>query len=360
MTINDAPAVIIGPTLAINGSDNIELSDRLVELTITDDQTGLYRCEALFNNWGTVETEFGYVLSDRQLLDFGKEFSVSYGPDNDQLFTGRIMGMEGLFLANGARLLRILGEDKLQDLRMTRRTRHFGGESTVTDADVINQIAQNHGLEAELDIETVSHQCLTQVNESDLAFLRRRARALDADIWLDEDTIHVIARHRHTREPSILRFQSDLIEFVVLADLTEQRTALRVTGWDAVSKEAISFEATESVIQNELRDLESGVSLLSEAIGERKEVIAHTVPLDSSAVEAQAKSYFRTRARRFVTGTAIVSTVGRYRVGQYVRFRELDILFDGDYVITGIQHLFDRVGGGMRTELLVERPGIGQ
>jgi hypothetical protein len=61
-----------------------------------------------------------------------------------------------------------------------------------------------------------------------------------------------------------------------------------------------------------------------------------------------------------VTGTAIVKTVGTYHVGDYVTFREIDVLFDGDYMVTGVQHFFDRSGGGMRSELLVERPGIGQ
>ena len=360
MTTTTTTAVQVQPTLAIDGTENLELSNRMVEMTITDDQTGLYRCEVQFDNWGNVDGEVGYVLSDRRLVDFGKELSVSYGPDNDQLFTGRIMGIEGLFLADGSRLLRVLVEDKLQDLRMTRRTRHFGGgdDGAVTDEDVINQIAQDHGLTAELDIETVSHKRLAQVNESDLAFLRRRARALDADIWLDEDVLHMVARHRHPREPNVLRYQSELMEFVVLADLAEQRTAVRVSGWDATSKEAVSHEATESAIQSELGDLLSGVSLLGE-LG-KKEVIAHTVALDSSEAEARANAFFRMRARRFVMGTAVVKTLGRYHVGDYVTFRELDVLFDGDYVITRVQHLFDRVGGGMRTELLVERPGIGQ
>lgn len=360
MTEDGTGVVVARPTLAVDGHDNLELSDRVVEMTISQDQTGLFRCEVLFDNWGPVEQGFSYVLSDRRIIDFGKTFTVKHSGDSSVLFSGRIMALEGMFLANGSRLLRVLAEDRLQDLRMTRRTRHFGDGDSVTDSDVIRQIANDHSLQTSLDIEEVNHKRLAQVNESDLAFLQRLARGLDADIWLDNDTIHVISRSRHGGQALELAYQERLLEFVVLADLAEQRTSVTVSGWDATNKQAVSHEATERVIQREIGNLTSGVSLLSQAIGQRTEVIAHTVALDSGEAEARANAYFRMRGRRFVTGTAIVRTSGAYRIGQKVNFTELDSLFNGEYIITGVQHLFDTYGGGLRTEILVERPGIGQ
>ena len=129
---------------------------------------------------------------------------------------------------------------------------------------------------------------------------------------------------------------------------------------DEFAFSAFDTHLHESVIQSELGDLESGVSLLQSKLGARKEVVAHSVALDSAEAEARANAYFRMRARRFVTGTAIVQTSGDYDIGKTVTFRELDAIFNGDYVFTGLQHLFDRSGGGLRTELLVERPGIGR
>ena len=60
---------------------------------------------------------------------------------------------------------------------MARRTRSF---EDVTDADVMQQVASDNGLQAEIDAPGPSHRSLAQLNQSDLAFLRERARAVDA------------------------------------------------------------------------------------------------------------------------------------------------------------------------------------
>src|SRR5947207_2803628 len=106
--------------------DRRELSDGLLGLSIVETTDGLYRCEAMFGNWGVTSgsaggSRIGWVYFDRQILDFGKTFKVSYG--EDLLFEGRIMALEALFPETGLRSVTVLAEDRFQDLRMTRRTR---------------------------------------------------------------------------------------------------------------------------------------------------------------------------------------------------------------------------------------------
>ena len=64
---------------------------------------------------------------------------------------------------------------------MTRRTRAF---ADVSDADVASQIAGDHGLQRDVGVGGPTHRVLAQLNQSDLAFLRERARALDAELWI--------------------------------------------------------------------------------------------------------------------------------------------------------------------------------
>jgi len=65
---------------------------------------------------------------------------------------------------------------------MTRRTRSFADAS---DADVMRTVAQDHSLTPDIDVSGPTHKVLTQVNQSDLAFLRERARAVDAEVWVE-------------------------------------------------------------------------------------------------------------------------------------------------------------------------------
>ena len=74
-----------------------------------------------------------------------------------------------------------LAEDKLMSLRMTRRMKTY---ENVSDADIAQTIAQEHGLAAEADAPGPTYDVVQQWNQSDLAFLRERARLLQAEIWI--------------------------------------------------------------------------------------------------------------------------------------------------------------------------------
>jgi hypothetical protein len=51
----------------------------------------------------------------------------------------------------------------------------------------------------------------------------------------------------------------------------------------------------------------------------------------------------------------------RIRVGKKVRLLGLGTLFEGDYQLVEVRHLFTRqAGGGYQTEFTVERAGLGR
>lgn len=341
------------PIVNVGGEDKPELSSQLVKLTVHEDTLGLYRCEAEFGNWGTVSGAIGFRYFDRSLLDFGKVFKVKLG--NAVLFDGRVMGLHAAYPEGAPPRIVVLADDRLQDLRMTRRTRTF---ADVSDSDVMQTIASDHSLTGDIDVSGPTHKVLAQVNQSDLAFLRERAHAVDAEVWVEGTTLH--ARKRGSRDAGAvdLTWQHQLREFGVTADLAAQRTAVAVSGWDVAGKEAIKSEATSSAISSELGGDTSGVSIL-EGIAARKENLAHPVPVTSSEGQAAADAFFRMSARRFVTGHGVAEASANLRVGSRVTLKELGPLFSGKYTVTGVRHRFD-TAAGIRTEFDVERPGIGQ
>jgi phage protein D len=350
------------PTLSVDGEDNLPLSDGLKELLIVETTEGLYRCEALFVNWGTRDNMFTPLYFDRATLDFGKSFAVRLAQEDDPIFEGRITGLEAFFLEGGSLNMNVLAEDRLQDLRMTRRTRTFanGDGERITDAEVFRQIASEHGLQEAIDVPEVQHPVLAQVNQSDLAFLRARARALNAEVWVDGDTLHITRRENRGSPPPLeMTYQRELYEFAVLADLAEQRSAVIVSGWDPLNKAKVEYEATQSAIQGELDGGLSGASILEEKFAARKETIVRTAPITQQAAEREATAYFQAQARRFVTGTGVSRVNRRLRVGVTVDLKELGPLFSGEYYVTEVRHMFDRQRG-IRTEFYVERPGLGR
>ena len=159
------------PVINAAGQDNPVLSGGLLSLLIVENTSGLYRCEALFGNLGSVNNRTDFLYFNRTTLEFGKAFTVKLGTDS--IFDGKIMGLEAHFPEGQAPELNVLAEDRFQDLRMTRRTRTF---VNVSDANVITQIANEHGLSPSVNVTGPTYKILAQVNQSDLAFLRERAR----------------------------------------------------------------------------------------------------------------------------------------------------------------------------------------
>ena len=343
------------PIINVAGQDKPELAEGLLSLLIVENISGLYRCEATLGNWGTINNDISFLYFGRNLLDFGKSFKIKLGTDT--IFDGRIMGLEANFPGERAPELNVLAEDRLQDLRMTRRTRTFA-ENT-SDADVIQQIANEHGLTPDVDVSGPKYRVLAQVNQSDLAFLRERARAIDAELWIDGSKLYAKSHTKRSAGTLEITYGHDLRSFSALADLAGQRTSVTVSGWDVASKSGLQSEATESVISGELNGDTSGANILAKALGKRKEALVHTVPLTSDEAKAHAEAYFKMSARRFVVGHGTADVNSQLAVGNHVSLKGLGPLFSGKYYLTEVMHHFDGTHG-IRTEFTAERPGLGQ
>lgn len=354
MAAADRRITVARPTIAVDGQDQAGLALGLLGLLIVEDTSGLYRCEALFGNWGEQGRRTDYLYFDRRTLEFGKSFAVKLA--GTTLFSGRIMALEAHFEEGAPPQIAVLAEDRFQDLRMTRRTRTF---DNVSDAELVRRIAGDHGLTPEVDLAGPTHKTLAQVNQSDLAFLRERARALDGELWMDARTLYAKQRARRSGNTLQLAYGNQLRQFSVVADLATQYSSVAVSGWDVAAKNGLKHEVTDAIIQGELNGDWSGASILTAALGGRKEALVHTTPATGQEVQAEAEAYFRMQARRFVYGHGLAVTDERMRVGTYVNLQGLGPLFSGKYYVSEVQVRFDG-SAGLRTEFTAERPGLGR
>jgi Bacteriophage probable baseplate hub protein len=343
------------PTVRVGGRDAESVTGGLLSARVREDVHGLSNCELEVGNWGPADGESsGFLFFDRSVLDFGKE--LEFGVADGTLFRGKITAIEARFPEGAPPTVVVLAEDRFQDLRMTRRTRAF---ADISDAGVVAQIAGDHGLTPDVGVSGPSHRVLAQLNQSDLAFLRERARALDAELWVSDSTLKVQPRSARASAPLTLTYGKELREFRVLADLAHQRTSVEVTGWDVAGKRAIEERADDAVLGGELKGGDSGPSVLRSAFGERKDGFANTVPHTGDEARARAEALLKRRARRFVAGHGVADAMPGLRVGATVKLGGLGPLFEGDFYVSAVTHLFDGAAG-LRSELAVERPALGR
>src|SRR5258708_23878386 len=269
---SNSPVTGARPSIEIEGQRDATLTSALLALLIVESSDGLYRCEATFGNWGGAE-HGGFQHFDRKQLEFGKSFAVKLA--DGVLFDGRISAITAAFPDGGPPQVGICAEDRLQDLRMTRRTRSFDDKSV---ADVIRSIAGDHGLQAQIDLSGETYKLLAQVNQSDLAFVRDLARREDAQVWVEGSNLKAAQRPRRNGASLELAWAGKLREFHVSADLAHQRTKLVAAGWNVGDKEAAKHEATGAAIQAEPKGGPGGPQPLQSAVGARPHPPAHRSP----------------------------------------------------------------------------------
>jgi phage protein D len=347
------------PALTLDGVARPDLVDPgLYSLIVEETTLGLFRAEALFDNWGPKGASSDFLYFDRDIFDFGKQISFDLGPSGSSrtIFSGRITAMEAHYPATLPPRLTILAEDRFLDLRMHRRTRSWENTS---DSDVVKQIAGDNGLTTQVNLTGPTYKVLAQVNQSDLAFLRERMSAVDGEIWVDGKTLNAALRKDRNAGTVTLTYGQELLEFSVTADLAHQRTSVKVSGWDVGGKAAIDEQAAVSDISGEFNGGLGGSDILGTALTQRTERIVTAIPLTSDEAQSMAKARYRGRARKFVRGTATAVGTAAIRVGEIADLQGLGKLFTGQYYVTRCRHSFDLLHG-YRTNFDVERPAIGQ
>jgi len=212
-------------------------------------------------------------------------------------------------------------------------------------------------------VQGPTHRAVAQLNQSDLAFIRERARRLAAEVWVMDGKLHVQSRlnRQQADDDLTLQFNRGLMAFSVAADTANQYSKVVVSGWDIQAKDSINHEATDSVLGSELNGDKSGASIVSAEFGERVDRIARQAPLTMDEAQSLAEAVFRAQARRFVVGAGVARGDARIRVGRAISLNGLGPLFTGTYHVTEARHMFNRSGdGGYTTEFVAERPGIGR
>ena len=341
------------PSIEIDGRRQDALGGGLMSLDIAESEEGLSRCELVFGNWGG-SSKPGFQHFGRDVLEFGKALTVKLG--DGKLFEGRISAIFGKFPDGGTAQIGVFAEDRLQDLRMKRRTRAFADASL---KDVLNKIAGEHGLQAQVSLSSDTHALLAQVNQSDLAFIRDLARREDAQIWVEGTTLKAAPRSQRNGATVELAWAGTLREFEVCADLAHQRTRLVGAGWNIADKRVAKHEADDSAIRAELNGGSGGAQILQQAFGARVDTLAHALPASDAEARAISEASFRHMARRFVTARGVAQTSDTLRVGAKVSLKGLGPLFEGDYIVTEVRVRFEQKLG-LRTEFWCDRPAIGR
>lgn len=349
------------PVFSVDGELSRDLARDCVRLEIEEGLDGLRTLKAHFVAIDGTATgpPAPLLYVDGKVIDFGKPVEVSVGAEDAQriVFDGVVSGLELVLGDSEPPRIVVFAEDALMKLRMTRRMRTY---TDVTDADIASQIAREHGLQADSSLDGPRYDVVQQVNQSDLAFLRERARLVQAELWCTGRTLHF--RSRVSRRGSALTLVqgNELLWSRVMADLANQRSEVVVTGYDASTREAIDQRAGKDTIKTEASKGRTGPEILARALGTSTSLRVREAAITGAEARAWARAEMLRRARGFVTVTGVTKGSPDMVVGSVLRLELIGAPFEGDgYYVTRVCHTFDHVQG-LRTRFEAERPTLNE
>lgn len=355
--LSQLPIFSARPTLRLDGQEDERLSLLIGAMAMDEREGGLSTLMLQLDNWvatgdGGAELAFG----SGSRLRLGARLAVYAGDTAApvEIFQGPVSALEMVCDHGRPPQLIALAEDALGAARQTRRSAVY---TDMSPAGVVQEIAGNLDLTANVSGLESPVATWAQVNETDLGFLRRLLGRFDADLQVVGDRLQVAPRSEVQRGSLELALYSQLSRVRVTADLAHQATSVSVAGWNAVDGQAVSADAT-AIGHAGPGSGRSGLDWLSQAMGQRPDHLGQPAVATDDEARAVAEAALDQRARRFVRAEGVAEGNPRLRVGSHVRLTGVGAGFDNTYYVHRACHRFD-LRHGYRVEFGAECAYLG-
>ncbi len=340
------------PTLRVNGQEDARVSELLTTMKLEEAEGGMSTLELSFIDWvASPEGHAELAFDASSTLKLGAEIAVYAGDAASprELFKGKISALEMRCEFGKPPELHVLAEDALTAARRGRRSKIY---SDMTPAALVNAIAGELGMQANVSGLTAPSATWAQLNETDLGFLRRLLACFDADLQVVGAQLQVAPRQEVRRGGIDLTLNNQLSRVRVTADLANQATATSVAGWNARDGAAVQGEAGNLTGAGPGHG-RNGLDWAREVFGERSEHVGGLAVSSHDEAQAVAGTALDQRARRFVRAEGSTEGNAELRVGSHVSLAGISAQFDNTYYVVRARHLFD-MAEGYRTEFLAE------
>lgn len=331
------------PTVRIDGQEYDRVTELLTAVEVRERDGGLSALELRVTNLASdLLGSADFAFEDGSILALGAAITVDAGdePAQTQIFNGTITGLEAVFPDDGAPELVVLAEDAFQQARMARRT---AVHENATIAGLANDLAGRIGLTPQVTGLSADIGTQVQLNESDLAFLRRLLARYDGDLQAVDGSLKVAPRGSVQRGTLRLELHGQLRRARVLADLAHQVTNVTVTGWDPAQGQRVS--ATSTGAQAGPGSGQTGAALLQTALGARPHHVGHLAVTTTAEAQAVADAAYDRAARRFVRVEGVAEGNPALHVGTEVTLSGMGPRFDNSYYVVSATHRYDLTRG---------------
>ena len=282
--------------------------------------------------------------TDSPLFEPGNvlELAIGYGQSLTPVFKGPVVRPEPTFPADGVPTLTLCAYDLSHGMRRDEEKKRAATWQEITDSDLATQIAQKHGFKA-ADIDVDETQLVipyvAQGNETDWAFLKRRAERIGFEVFVDRDTFHFHApRDALSQLPGTLEYRRNLRSFDARLSVEKQVTKVIVKGWDATAGEPIVAIATGDDTARSVLGEKAAADFVKEDFGDGAKILHDLVPRTVKEAEELAKAYLKQREYMLVEGSGSVVGDPDLKAKTLVEIAGVGARYSGTYYVTKVTH----------------------
>lgn len=324
--------------------------DNLIEV-IVDTNLFLPSMFSLLLQDNAGSNEFEYTDSDT--FQVGGEVKIEINTNEvpttkemikGTLINGEITAVEPIFSAGGPIMLRVRGYDRSHRLTRDKKTRTF---MEMTDADLVQKIAREAGLTAEVDNTLVKYKYIMQYNQTNWEFIWSRARRLGYQIHVESKKLYFKKPDTQVNKtsPSELIWGLNLSEFKPRLSLMGQISKSVTSGWDPGKKQGIVHTETLAVkVSPTIKwNKGSGGEMAEKAFGVAVDCVAN-IPLQDQdqAKEIAVGTLVRAESAFIQADGECADGDPRLLAGRMVDVSGVGSRFSGKYYVTEARHEYRR------------------
>jgi uncharacterized protein len=345
MALADPFLYTASPTIEVGGMSYPLIAQNLERMRVAEALGGLSSLELVLTDGVTrADGTMAHAAGAGSPLELGAGIRVFAGAAEVrafEIFDGQITAIEGELRAEGAATFTVLAEDRLFPARRKRRTRLFDDSPL---SDVLDAIASDYGLTAEVrdGVDTTARDWM-QLDETDLAFLRRILLLCDADLQIVGDKLQVGRVGKDRRSLVALAAGSTLKQVRITADIAEQVSEIRLASFDPGAGEPA--DATAQAAGFGPGTGKTGADLLGEKFSAVTMHSGRSGPITDTEADTLAQYEADRRARAFVTARGTAQGNGELRVGSWIELSGVNAQFANQYSVVRAVHRFDRRDG---------------
>ncbi|MCD6302105.1 MAG: VgrG-related protein [Anaerolineae bacterium] len=280
-------------------------------------------------------------LSSGDTFPLGGELQIgiadAQGRGDHTLFIGLITNLEPSFKPGTLVELTVRAYDRSMRLHRGVHTRTF---ANMTDSDIASQIAQEAGLQAEVEATSTSHEHVFQDAVSDIAFLRDRARALGYVAYVRDETLHFKPASAAPERTVELEFGRQLRSFHPILAMSEQVNEVEIRGWDVATKREVVGRASSSDAEPEIGLEQTGMDLAKRALGEAQRLLPLQRVSSQSEADARAQTALDELVSTFISAHGVAEGTPELTAGVMVNLSALGARYNGRYRVSSARHVW--------------------